>query len=263
MVLHDGSRDLDSMIRVTQYAHCPDLTEPLPQGLLADLRSLVSCDQVWVSGQDTPRWSCFADQDYPAGGPEGSDDLFAAFARHYWSSPCSYPDRTGDIESVTMGSDFLTDRQNHQTGMYVDYCQPMDVEHEIRVCLPAGGPGRTLRVMLIRGTGSDFTERDRAVLTVLRPHIYAAFVAGQRYREGIGITRLTTRQREVLGYVSAGSTNRQIARLLGISERTVEKHIEGIFERLGVTSRTTAAVRHHDELLQTRTPPLPAPSVGS
>ncbi len=54
---------------------------------------------------------------------------------------------------------------------------------------------------------------------------------------------LTARQIEVLGLVCAGCTNRQIARRCGISERTVEKHLEAIFERLGVSSRTSAALR--------------------
>jgi hypothetical protein len=37
------------------------------------------------------------------------------------------------------------------------------------LCLP-GGPGRTMRLILFRGPGPDFSERDRALLTLLRPH---------------------------------------------------------------------------------------------
>ena len=54
---------------------------------------------------------------------------------------------------------------------------------------------------------------------------------------------LTVRELEVLQEVANGKTNREIAYRLEISEKTVEKHIEGIFERLGVNSRTEAAVR--------------------
>jgi DNA-binding NarL/FixJ family response regulator len=43
--------------------------------------------------------------------------------------------------------------------------------------------------------------------------------------------------------VAAGLTNRQIARHVGLSEHTVRKHIENIFERLQVTSRTAAVAR--------------------
>jgi DNA-binding NarL/FixJ family response regulator len=54
---------------------------------------------------------------------------------------------------------------------------------------------------------------------------------------------LTVRELEVLQEVAYGKTNQEIAYLLGISEKTVEKHMEGIFGKLGVNSRTEAAVR--------------------
>lgn len=60
-----------------------------------------------------------------------------------------------------------------------------------------------------------------------------------------GITRkggLTTREGEVLRMVVDGKTNQEIGLSLGISEKTVEKHLEGIFMKLGVTSRVEAAV---------------------
>jgi DNA-binding CsgD family transcriptional regulator len=74
-----------------------------------------------------------------------------------------------------------------------------------------------------------------------------------------GAESLTARQREILGLVSAGCTNRRIARRCGISERTVEKHLEAIFERLGVRSRTSAALRHQStasDRLEPATPVL-------
>jgi DNA-binding CsgD family transcriptional regulator len=55
--------------------------------------------------------------------------------------------------------------------------------------------------------------------------------------------RLTEREREVLVLVAAGKTNREIATILAISARTVQKHLEHIFEKLGVETRTAAAVR--------------------
>lgn len=54
---------------------------------------------------------------------------------------------------------------------------------------------------------------------------------------------LTPREREVLHSVVAGKTNQEIGLALGISEKTVEKHLEGIFHKLGVASRVEAAVR--------------------
>ena len=53
---------------------------------------------------------------------------------------------------------------------------------------------------------------------------------------------LTQREREVLGWVRAGLGNKQIARRLGISERTVKAHLTSAFQRIGVSDRTQAAL---------------------
>ena len=55
-------------------------------------------------------------------------------------------------------------------------------------------------------------------------------------------TELTPREIEVLRTVVDGKTNQEIGLILGISEKTVEKHLEGIFTKLGVASRVEAAV---------------------
>ena len=54
--------------------------------------------------------------------------------------------------------------------------------------------------------------------------------------------RLSDRESEVLGLVAAGLANKLIARRLGITERTVKAHLTRIFEQLGVTDRTQAAL---------------------
>lgn len=53
---------------------------------------------------------------------------------------------------------------------------------------------------------------------------------------------LTPRETQVLVLVRQGLANKQIARRLGISERTVKAHLTSVFARLGVTDRTQAAV---------------------
>ncbi|CCD95170.1 Two-component transcriptional regulator, CheY-LuxR families (two-component signal transduction system) [Bradyrhizobium sp. ORS 375] len=52
---------------------------------------------------------------------------------------------------------------------------------------------------------------------------------------------LTTRESEVLSWLSKGKTNRDIAQILGLSPRTVDKHLEQIYAKLGVENRTAAA----------------------
>jgi DNA-binding response OmpR family regulator len=52
---------------------------------------------------------------------------------------------------------------------------------------------------------------------------------------------LTPRETEVLAWLARGKTNRDIAEILGMSHRTVNKHLEHIFEKLGVETRAAAA----------------------
>src|SRR5437868_417829 len=53
---------------------------------------------------------------------------------------------------------------------------------------------------------------------------------------------LTTREAEVLAWVARGKTNFEVATILSVRLRTVKKHMERIFQKLGVESRTAAAV---------------------
>lgn len=61
---------------------------------------------------------------------------------------------------------------------------------------------------------------------------------------------LTAREREVLELVRQGLANKQIARRLGISERTVKAHLTSVFTSLGVADRTQAAIWANDHLTQ-------------
>ena len=53
---------------------------------------------------------------------------------------------------------------------------------------------------------------------------------------------LTVREAEVLLWIARGKSNRDIADILALSPRTVNKHLEGIFTKLGVENRASAAV---------------------
>ena len=76
---------------------------------------------------------------------------------------------------------------------------------------------------------------------LLRPHLHQAYLDAERRRHPV--PRLTPRQNDLLRLLAAGHTNTQIARRLGISEGTVRTHLEHIYDKLGVSSRTAAVTR--------------------
>jgi DNA-binding CsgD family transcriptional regulator len=71
----------------------------------------------------------------------------------------------------------------------------------------------------------------------------------ERAAEGLVLTEtqstveLTTREREVLSWVARGKTNAEIARLLWLAPSTVRKHLENVYAKLGVNTRTAAVAR--------------------
>jgi DNA-binding NarL/FixJ family response regulator len=66
-----------------------------------------------------------------------------------------------------------------------------------------------------------------------------------RARTATRESELSEREREVLGLLARGQANKRIALELGISEKTVKAHVTSIFQRLGVTDRTQAALWAH------------------
>jgi DNA-binding CsgD family transcriptional regulator len=137
------------------------------------------------------------------------------FWNHFWDSICSYPERSGDLRSIVKATDFYSIREYRRTPMYTDELRPQDLEHFLMLCLH-GGPGRTIRLHFWRCIGDrDFSERDRALLALLRPHLHAAHYEVQRRRHDV--PTLTERQWQIMRLVDAGYDNTQLARRLDIS----------------------------------------------
>jgi DNA-binding NarL/FixJ family response regulator len=74
----------------------------------------------------------------------------------------------------------------------------------------------------------------------LAPHAAKALIAARAERPPE--TQLSAREREVLTLLAEGTPNKVIARRLGISEKTVKNHVTRVFEAIGVSDRTQAAL---------------------
>ena len=139
-----------------------------------------------------------------------ADDHASAAEQDWECAACAYPDRTGDLRSVIKLSDFYTTRQLHSTGMYQGM-RKSGIEHELILCLPNDRG----RVWFWRGSGPDFSERERALLALLRPHLFEAYLAAVHRRHRTRSSPAATVNSCDL--LAAGHTNAQIARRLGIS----------------------------------------------
>jgi DNA-binding CsgD family transcriptional regulator len=164
-------------------------------------------------------------------------------------------------------SDFVSQRRWRNSGLYADFYRPLaDVRYQLTI-------GQRfddwLVFFAISRRHRDFTEDERALLTALRPHFIQAYrnaadrselarLRGKLARsngdsefndgaaETFGLmTRfgLSRREAQVLQELARGKTNDDIADTLGISLSTVKTRMESVFRRLGVQSRTAAALR--------------------
>jgi len=99
------------------------------------------------------------------------------------------------------------------------------------------GEERRLEFSFVSSTGPDeFLYRLREVSTPEQ-------LLQQQTQLLQGTLNLTMREAEVLLWISRGKSNRDISEILGISPRTVNKHLEQVFEKLGVENRASAAAR--------------------
>lgn len=214
--------------------------DAVPWPVLSQVQALLRADLIIFTGFDTLLPQVWLDQRIKPAGEMVYLSETAAEARanpfwiNYWRGPCSYPDRTGDLDSVTTLSDFLpiADVRAGAAG------PGLDCEREIIACLPGYSAGSHLRLLCARQRGRDFTDLDRFFLVLLRPHLERAFWTGTKVRAAP--PRLSRRQLEILRMVQAGLTNQQIARRVKLAEGTVRTHLNRIYARLGVTSRTAA-----------------------
>lgn len=117
----------------------------------------------------------------------------------------------------------------------------------ILAALDAGASGYLLK----HATPDELFDAIRAAAVgdaPLDPRAARVLLNANRERRKAAAPELTDREREVLGLISEGLANKHIARRLGISERTVKAHLTSIFQRIGVTDRTQAALWARDHL---------------
>jgi DNA-binding CsgD family transcriptional regulator len=135
-------------------------------------------------------------------------------------------------------SDFLSWQDFRRLEVFRYVCEPFGAADSLRLYLPA--PSGIARFFFFDRSRRGFSARSRTLLALLRPYLAQARA---RWGESPAAIPLTEREREVLRSVSAGATNKEIARQLSVSEHTVRKHLENLYGKLGVHTRTAAVAR--------------------
>lgn len=195
----------------------------------------------------------------------GSEDI-ACFDRHFFAHPLVRHHGIDGGRATHRISDALGRREFHRTALYADHYRRVGLEHAIAV--PLFFDGRTLVSIVLNRRGLDFSERDRERLDLLRPHLAFLYRLACRAdaprRDGGALPvaaaarslvapgplvpdapppGLTPREGDVMHWLSRGKTDAEIAALLAISPRTVHKHLEHVYVKLGVETRTAAVMR--------------------
>lgn len=113
-------------------------------------------------------------------------------------------------------------------------------EAKVRAALQAGASGYLLK----DAEADEVAAAVRAIATGrvhLAPAVAATLVTAIRAPKPAH-PELTSREHEVIVLVAQGKTNQQIATRLGVTERTARTHVSNILAKLGLTSRTQAAM---------------------
>ncbi|OAI57444.1 hypothetical protein AYO49_01980 [Verrucomicrobiaceae bacterium SCGC AG-212-N21] len=159
------------------------------------------------------------------------------FAALIHEHPCYGPQADQDVTLPLKISDFMTRRELHGLGLYQEVYKHIHTEFQMVMSLK---PTRDDMVALVLSNSRrDYTERDRVVLALLQPALQRAYVTMRQRRM---LRSLSSRETDVLLWIAQAKTNKEIALILGISPRTVQKHLESIFTKLGVETRTAAAL---------------------
>jgi DNA-binding CsgD family transcriptional regulator len=224
------------------------------------LGRLVGCDNAGVIGSDhVARRLTSVNITRPERNLLPRPGFVAAVAHH----PAFTAYRAGRLSPDAAVS--LTDLADRRTllrlPLYMDFYRPEGtVDHMLRVVKLNGRHGS---VAMFNRSRPGFSRRDRAVVDLLAPHLSQAMARRERLsaltaaaRHAASLTEqaelslarlpeLTPREWQVAVHVADGSTDREIARNLGISPRTVHKHLEQTYRKLGVTNRASLATLVH------------------
>lgn len=137
--------------------------------ILADLPQLVPADTTVYNEYNFKRNRIIWQENPPIAFP-GSERIWERYSREH--PILDHIRRTKDGRAVKF-SDFVTRRQFQRTGLYSEFFLPLRIEHQMHVLF--GEPKNLLVGLALNRKKTDFSERDRTILNLLRPHLLRAY----------------------------------------------------------------------------------------
>jgi DNA-binding CsgD family transcriptional regulator len=247
---------LDTLRRAMQFVDgLADLDKPdrAAEFVLPGLAQLIGCD-IATYQKMNPDPRVLGDySEYPAGSLNPA--AIEVYKTHLPEHPLVVHRQAGGVSADgTRGpakiSDVVSGQGFRRLGIYAEYFRHVPTDDQIAFTVPGAAEGEMIGITLSR-SGREFSEEDSAVLSSLvAPVRNALRRSSTRHRcqaavaaEPDGLADLTKRERQVLELAAAGRTNLAIARAINVSPRTIAKHLEHIYRKLGVTGRAAAVYR--------------------
>lgn len=155
--------------------------------------------------------------------------------------------QSGGQERVVDIDHLCTQNQLQRTDFFQDILKPLGVRHQVNVLLPREGWITALTI----NRDKPFTAEQHELLNLASRHILLAHrsvclnAEVQRLGRVVATGKLefTPREHEVMHWLREGKRNSEIAKILGCSPRTIEKHVENILAKTGTETRTAAVRR--------------------
>jgi DNA-binding CsgD family transcriptional regulator len=233
-----NARDAASLLQIVHDGCLDTGNDPLPRSVLLELARLIPSDAC-VGYQEADVASGFRVVELvEVIGTPPSPATEDAFQRLGWQNPMHCGLHAAE-QGVLRLSDLLTRRQRMKLEYNALVWRPHGIDDALRIWMPS--PRGRARSVYLERSGSNYTDRERTLFALIRPHLSRMRFNAESRRQMNGISGLTPREAEVLGLVALGNTNAEIAAALFISPQTVRKHLENIFEKLNVRTRTAAA----------------------
>ncbi|QNI36200.1 helix-turn-helix transcriptional regulator [Edaphobacter albus] len=234
------TQDFRALNASTLILHDRGLHETFTTKLQAALAPLIASDVTALECFDSRlSWTgrMFADPEQQVA------RLFHIFLQEKLSHPLFPLFASGKLRDPVRISDIQSLSKLRGSQIYSEFLKPLGIERQIAVTLRLDDG---LSGVLVLGRWSkDFSGSERERLKAFVPHIEMERRAMPRSGQltpkiNLGVTE---REAEVLRWLAHGKSDEQISIICKMSKRTVQKHCENLYRKLGVECRTAAVVR--------------------